>query len=296
MAQPLSSASSRWQPAKWQAYCRLMRIDRPIGALLLAWPTLWALVAASGGWPDLKVLVIMMAGVAVMRAAGCVINDYADRKVDGFVKRTCSRPLVSGDVTSKEAIRLFVILMVAALLLVLMLNPLTIALSVVGALLAICYPFMKRVTYLPQFVLGLAFSWSIPMAWAAQSGDLPGQVWWLFAANILWTIAYDTLYAMVDRDDDVKVGIKSTAILFGRYDLLMVALLQLATLGTLVAFGWQLALGSLYWLGLVVAAGCFVHQLWLARYRERDPCFRAFMLNNRVGTAILIGISGSMLF
>lgn len=293
MFQP--SASSCWRPAKWHAYCQLMRINRPIGALLLGWPTLWALVSAANGWPNLKVLLVMLAGVAVMRAAGCVINDFADRKVDGYVKRTAERPLVNGGVSAKEAIILFLALMAVALGLVLTLNTLTIKLSFAGALLAFCYPFMKRFTHLPQFVLGMAFSWSIPMAWAAQTGHLPVHVWLLFAANITWTIAYDTLYAMVDRDDDIQVGIKSTAILFGRYDLLIVGLLQLVTLALLAWFGQIMGFNGWYWLSLVVAVMCFAHQLWLCRHRDRDACFRAFLLNNRVGAVVLIGMSAALM-
>ncbi|EHD2281520.1 4-hydroxybenzoate octaprenyltransferase [Vibrio cholerae] len=275
---------------KARAYWQLMRMDRPIGSLLLLWPTLWALLLAAQGLPDLRVLVVFVLGVFLMRSAGCVINDYADRHVDGHVKRTSQRPLPAGLVSAKEALLLFVLLAVSSFLLVLTMNTLTIQLSFIGILLAFVYPFMKRFTHLPQLVLGLAFSWSIPMAWAAQANTLPPQVWVLFLINALWTIAYDTQYAMVDRDDDVKIGIKSTAILFGRWDKRIIGLLQLATLSLLVALGQGLALGTSYYWGLLIAAGLFTYQQHLIRYRERMPCFQAFLNNNYVGMAITAGI------
>lgn len=275
---------------KARAYWQLMRMDRPIGSLLLLWPTLWALLLAAQGLPDLRVLVVFVLGVFLMRSAGCVINDYADRHVDGHVKRTSQRPLPAGLVSSKEALLLFVLLAVSSFLLVLTMNTLTIQLSFIGILLAFVYPFMKRFTHLPQLVLGLAFSWSIPMAWAAQANTLTPQVWVLFLINALWTIAYDTQYAMVDRDDDVKIGIKSTAILFGRWDKRIIGLLQLATLSLLVALGQGLALGTSYYWGLLIAAGLFAYQQHLIRYRERMPCFQAFLNNNYVGMAITAGI------
>ncbi|MEO0890800.1 MAG: 4-hydroxybenzoate octaprenyltransferase, partial [Pseudomonadota bacterium] len=222
---------------KAKAYWQLMRMDRPIGSLLLLWPTVWALVIAAQGMPSWNVLIVFVLGVFLMRSAGCVINDFADRKVDGHVKRTKQRPLPSGKVTSKEAIGLFLVLGISSFLLVLTMNPLTIKLSFAGIFLAFIYPFMKRYTYLPQLFLGLAFSWAIPMAWAAQTGELPWIVWFVFVINALWTIAYDTQYAMVDRDDDLKIGIKSTAILFGRHDKLVIGVLQLVTLAMLVLLG-----------------------------------------------------------
>lgn len=275
---------------KARAYWQLMRMDRPIGSLLLLWPTLWALLLAAQGLPDVRVLVVFVLGVFLMRSAGCVINDFADRHVDGHVKRTSQRPLPAGLVSAKEALLLFVILAVTAFLLVLTMNTLTIQLSFVGILLAFIYPFMKRFTHLPQLVLGLAFSWSIPMAWSAQADALPPQVWVLFLINALWTVAYDTQYAMVDRDDDVKIGIKSTAILFGRWDKRIIGLLQLATLGLLVALGQGLELSASYYWSLLVAAGLFAYQQHLIRYRERMPCFQAFLNNNYVGMAITAGI------
>ncbi|ENO8417467.1 4-hydroxybenzoate octaprenyltransferase [Vibrio mimicus] len=275
---------------KARAYWQLMRMDRPIGSLLLLWPTLWALLLAAQGLPDVRVLVVFVLGVFLMRSAGCVINDFADRHVDGHVKRTSQRPLPAGLVSAKEALLLFVVLAVTAFLLVLTMNTLTIQLSFVGILLAFIYPFMKRFTHLPQLVLGLAFSWSIPMAWSAQADALPTQVWVLFLINALWTVAYDTQYAMVDRDDDVKIGIKSTAILFGRWDKRIIGLLQLATLGLLVALGQGLELSASYYWSLLVAAGLFAYQQHLIRYRERMPCFQAFLNNNYVGMAITAGI------
>ncbi|ENM5814937.1 4-hydroxybenzoate octaprenyltransferase [Vibrio mimicus] len=275
---------------KARAYWQLMRMDRPIGSLLLLWPTLWALLLAAQGLPDVRVLVVFVLGVFLMRSAGCVINDFADRHVDGHVKRTSQRPLPAGLVSAKEALLLFVVLAVTAFLLVLTMNTLTIQLSFIGILLAFIYPFMKRFTHLPQLVLGLAFSWSIPMAWSAQADALPPQVWVLFLINALWTVAYDTQYAMVDRDDDVKIGIKSTAILFGRWDKRIIGLLQLATLGLLVALGQGLELSVSYYWSLLVAAGLFAYQQHLIRYRERMPCFQAFLNNNYVGMAITAGI------
>ena len=229
-------------------------------------------------------------GVFLMRSAGCVINDFADRKVDGHVKRTKQRPLPSGKVTSKEAIGLFLVLGISSFLLVLTMNPLTIKLSFAGIFLAFIYPFMKRYTHLPQLFLGLAFSWAIPMAWAAQTGELPWIVWFVFVINALWTIAYDTQYAMVDRDDDLKIGIKSTAILFGRHDKLVIGVLQLVTLAMLVLLGQHYELGQSYYWTILVAASLFVYQQHLIRHRERDLCFKAFLNNNYVGMVLAIGL------
>ncbi len=275
---------------KARAFWQLMRMDKPIGTLLLLWPTFWALILAAEGVPDLKVLVVFILGVIFMRAAGCVINDFADRKVDGHVKRTHQRPLPSGRVSAKEAITLFLVLGIASFLLVLTMNPLTIKLSFAGIVLAFIYPFMKRFTHLPQLFLGLAFSWSIPMAWAAQANELPMMVWFVFVINAIWTIAYDTQYAMVDRDDDLKIGIKSTAILFGRLDKMIIGVLQLITLAMLIYLGiWYQLSASYYW-SLLVAGALFVFQQHLIRHRERDLCFRAFLNNNYVGMIIAIGL------
>lgn len=273
------------------AYWQLMRMDKPIGTLLLLWPTLWALIIAGQGRPDPMVLIVFVLGVIFMRAAGCVINDFADRRVDGHVKRTQQRPLPSGRVSAKEAVGLFLILAVASFLLVLTMNPLTIQLSFVGLFLAFIYPFMKRYTHLPQLFLGLAFSWSIPMAWAAQANTLPMMAWFIFVINALWTIAYDTQYAMVDRDDDLKIGIKSTAILFGRRDKTIIGALQLTTLAMLIYVGVYYALGASYYWSLLVVGALFVFQQHLIRHRERDLCFRAFLNNNYVGLSVAIGLA-----
>ncbi|XIH03630.1 4-hydroxybenzoate octaprenyltransferase [Pantoea sp. SGAir0418] len=276
--------------SKWQAYSRLMRIDKPIGTLLLLWPTLWALWLSGMAIPPLSVLLVFVPGVFVMRAAGCVINDYADRNVDGHVKRTAARPLASGAVTEKEAKLLFAGLGLLAFLLVLTMNRMTILLSFGGLALAWVYPFMKRYTHLPQVVLGAAFGWAIPMGWAAVSESLPFVCWLVFLANICWTVAYDTQYAMVDRDDDLKIGVKSTAILFGRYDKLIIGLLQLAALGLMALVGILLHLnGAFYW-SLLLAGGLFVHQQKLIAGRERELCFQAFLNNNYVGLVLFIGV------
>ncbi|WP_404802312.1 4-hydroxybenzoate octaprenyltransferase [Brenneria izbisi] len=275
---------------KWLAYCRLMRIDKPIGSLLLLWPTLWALWMAGRGIPDPWVLFVFVAGVFLMRAAGCVINDYADRHFDGHVKRTAARPLPSGEVSEQSAKALFVILVLLAFGLVLTLNRMTIWLSVGGLALAWVYPFMKRVSHLPQLVLGAAFGWSIPMAYAAVSQTLPLTCWMMFLAYICWTVAYDTQYAMVDRDDDLKVGIKSTAILFGRFDTLIIGLLQLSMLLLMTVLGYLTSLGPIFYGTLLVAAGLFVYQQRLIAGRERDACFKAFKNNNYVGMALFAGV------
>ncbi|MGY2574102.1 4-hydroxybenzoate octaprenyltransferase [Vibrio sp. C8] len=275
---------------KAKAYWQLMRMDRPIGSLLLLWPTIWALILSAQGFPDIKVLIVFVLGVFMMRSAGCVINDFADRKVDGHVKRTSQRPLPSGKVSAKEAVILFLALSIASFLLVLTMNPLTVQLSFAGLVLAFIYPFMKRFTHLPQLFLGLAFSWSIPMAWAAQANELPLIVWFVFAINVVWTVAYDTQYAMVDRDDDLVIGIKSTAILFGRYDKMIIGGLQLMTIAMLIMLGNYYQLGASYYWGLLVAGGLFVYQQHLIRHRERQPCFQAFLNNNYVGMIVAAGL------
>ncbi len=276
--------------SKTSALLQLIRFDRPIGTLLLLWPTLWALWIAARGTPDYMLLAIFVAGTFLTRSAGCIINDLADRRVDGAVKRTTGRPLVTGAVTEKEALALFVALMLLAFVLVLFTNALTIALSLVAVLLASTYPFMKRYTHLPQVVLGLAFSWGIPMAFAAQTGELPAALWLIFLGNLWWIVAYDTKYAMVDRDDDIPAGVKSTAILFDRYDRLAIAVLQLLCLFTLYLAGLAFALGAYFNLALLVCAGLFGYQQYLIRKRERDACFKAFLNNNWVGMAIFAGI------
>ncbi|WP_019613757.1 4-hydroxybenzoate octaprenyltransferase [Psychromonas ossibalaenae] len=281
---------SSFSKQKFQAYTQLMRVDKPIGTLLLLWPTLWALWIAAQGFPDFSVLIVFSLGVFLMRSAGCVINDFADRKIDGFVERTKNRPLPSGRATSAEAVLLFLILAIISFFLVLTQNNLTIQLSVVGALLAFTYPFMKRFTHLPQLVLGLAFSWAIPMAYAAQADALPTVVWILFTVNILWTIAYDTLYAMVDRDDDLKIGVKSTAILFADNDKLIVGLLQLSSLILLVIVGWIEALNWIYYAGLLIVSALFIKQQIEIKTRDKKACFKAFLDNNYVGLVIFLAL------
>ena len=278
---------------KLLAFHRLMRTDKPIGALLLLWPTLWALWVAAPGVPPLWILMVFVAGVWLMRAAGCVVNDYADRKFDGHVKRTANRPLPSGAVTEKEARILFVVLVVLSFLLVLTLNTMTILLSVAGLALAWVYPFMKRYTHLPQVVLGAAFGWSIPMAFAAVSESLPLSCWLMLLANILWAVAYDTQYAMVDRDDGVKIGVKSTAILFGQYDRLIIGILQVGVLGLMAAIGYLNGLNWEFYWSIFIAAALFAYQQKLIRYRERAACFQAFMNNNYVGLVLFIGLAMS---
>ncbi|NAW91857.1 MULTISPECIES: 4-hydroxybenzoate octaprenyltransferase [unclassified Vibrio] len=275
---------------KARAYWQLMRMDRPIGSLLLLWPTLWALILAAQGFPDPKVLLVFVLGVLLMRSAGCVINDFADRRVDGHVKRTKQRPLPAGRVTTKEAIALFLTLGITSFLLVLTMNSLTVQLSFVGIALAFVYPFMKRYTHLPQLVLGLAFSWSIPMAWAAQANELPAVMWGLFLINALWTVAYDTQYAMVDRDDDINIGVKSTAILFGRFDKIIIGILQLLVLALMIALGGYYQLGASFYWSVLAAAALFVYQQRLIRHRDRDLCFHAFLNNNHVGMVLTLGL------
>ena len=275
---------------KWQAVKQITRIDKPIGIYLLLWPTFWALWVAAHGFPHPQLLLIFSLGVVVMRSAGCVINDFADRKVDGQVKRTDQRPLVSGQMTSEQALMLFGFLIGIAFVLVLQLSWYTIQLSIFALLLAASYPFMKRFTHLPQVVLGIAFSWGMIMAFAEVEGRIPTVAWLLFLANLCWTIAYDTMYAMVDRDDDEKIGVKSTAILFGQYDKKIIGLLQLLTLGLLFTAGEMVAFGWPYQLSLVIGAGIFCYQQMLIANRDRDACFQAFLNNHVFGMVVFLGI------
>ena len=278
--------------ARLADYARLLRIDRPIGTLLLLWPTYWALWLAAEGAPSFANLLIFTLGVFFMRAAGCAINDFADRDWDRHVKRTKDRPLTAGRVRAWEAVALFAgLCLVSFLMVVLFTNTLTLYLSFGGALLAFIYPFMKRYTHLPQLFLGAAFSWAIPMAWAAEANQLSQLTWLLFTANVLWTVAYDTLYAMVDRDDDLKVGIKSTAILFGDADRAIIALLQTMVVVILVMVGQRAELGSFYYLGVVAMATLFVYHQYLARERNREGCFKAFLNNNWAGFAVFLGLA-----
>jgi len=276
--------------ARLRQYALLMRLDRPIGSLLLLWPALWALWLAGAGHPQSLVVVVFVLGVVLMRSAGCVINDYADRNVDPHVARTRQRPLAAGRVTSREALRLFVVLCLLAFALVLLMNRLTVMLSVGAVILAVIYPFMKRYTHLPQVVLGMAFGWAVPMAYAAQTGAVPPVAWLLFIATVLWDTAYDTMYAMVDRPDDLRIGVKSTAILFGEADRHLIALIQGLFFVVMIMIGRQMQLGVYYYAGLVTAMGLAGYQLWLIRRRDPGECFKAFLNNNWFGMAIFAGI------
>lgn len=271
-------------------YARLMRLDRPIGIWLLLWPCLWALWISAEGRPDERIFVIFLIGTCVMRSAGCVINDFADREFDPHVRRTANRPLARGAVSPAEALAVFAVLGLIALALLIPLNRPTQILALVGGVLAVTYPFLKRFFALPQAYLGLAFSWSVPMAFAAQTGELPLVAWVLFVAGVLWTTAYDTIYAMVDRDDDLVIGVRSSAILFGRADRSIVAALQFGALALLFAAGLLAGLSHWYWLGLVAAAGNALHQLYLVRHRDPEDCFRAFLNNNLFGLAVFGGV------
>lgn len=282
-------AKQTWSQ-KWLAIKHITRMDKPIGTYLLLWPTFWALWIAADGFPTLHLLFVFSLGVFIMRSAGCVINDFADRHVDGQVKRTAHRPLVSGAMTSEQALSLFAFLVGGALALVLTLSLYTIQLSVIALLLAATYPFMKRYTHFPQVVLGAAFSWGMIMAFAELRGEIPLVAWLLFSANLLWTVAYDTMYAMVDRDDDILIGVKSTAIVFDRHDKRVIGLLQLTTLAILFTVGEMQAFGWPYQLSLVIVAGLFCYQQMLIANRERQPCFQAFLNNHWVGLIIFAGI------
>jgi len=271
-------------------YIRLMRLDRPVGIWLLLWPTLWAVWIASRGKPKPQIFVIFVVGTVLMRSAGCAINDYADRSFDPHVARTRDRPLAAGRIATLEALVLFTILALTALVLALQLNRLTLLLAVAGAFLAISYPFIKRFLSVPQMYLGITFGWGIPMAFAAQLEQVPRIAWLLLLANMLWVTVYDTIYAMVDRDDDLKIGVRSTAILFGDSDRHIIAVLQAMTLLSLYLAGRILHMGRWYEIGLGAAALFFIHQLWLIRKRDRDACFRAFLNNQYVGLSVFIGI------
>ena len=282
--------------SRLREYARLMRIDRPIGIWLLLWPVLWALWIAAAGQPDERLFVIFVAGTFVMRSAGCVINDFADREFDPLVRRTADRPLARQSVSTAEALALFAVLGLIALALLIPLNRPTQVLALIGGVLAVTYPFLKRFFSLPQAYLGAAFGWSVPMVFAAQTGSVPPQAWVLFLSVVLWTTAYDTIYAMVDREDDLVIGIRSSAILFGRADRAIVAVLQAAALAGLAVVGLINSLGRWYWYGLLVAAALAAHQQWLIRYRDPDRCFRAFLGNNLFGLAVFAGILLDYLF
>jgi 4-hydroxybenzoate polyprenyltransferase len=282
------------QPSGWRerlhAYVRLVRLDRPIGIFLLMWPALWALWLAGEGNPPWSVVLIFVAGVVLMRSAGCAINDFADRKLDGQVERTKNRPIATGAVSPREAVGVFLVLSFVAFLLVLLLDWRTIALSVVALGLATVYPFMKRYTHLPQLFLGAAFGWAVPMAYSAVAGAIPSEAWVLFAATLIWALIYDTQYAMVDREDDLQVGIKSSAILFGSHDRLMIGLLQLAFIGLLAYVGLETGRGVWFYVALAVAGGLAVYHQYLIRDREPTACFEAFLNNNYLGMAVFMGL------
>jgi len=273
-----------------QDYIELTRLNRPIGIWLLLWPTLWAVWIAGRGKPDPHLFVIFVAGTVLMRSAGCAINDYADRSFDPHVDRTKQRPLAAGRISTVEALILFAVLSLMALVLALQLNKMTLLLAVVGAFLAVSYPFVKRFLSVPQLYLGVTFGWGIPMAFAAQLERVPRVAWLLVIANMLWVTVYDTIYAMVDRDDDVKIGVRSTAILFGDSDRHVIAALQGMTLLSLYLAGRMLRMGDWYYAGLIAGAIFFVHHLWLIRARDRAACFRAFLNNHYFGMSVFIGI------
>lgn len=273
------------------AYARLMRFHKPIGIALLLWPTLWALWIARQGIPDIKILIIFILGTIIMRSAGCVINDYADRNFDAHVARTRERPLATRQISPKEALVLFAILCLLALLLVLQLNRLTMALSVVALLLASIYPFTKRYTYWPQLFLGAAFAWSVPMAFAAQLNTVPSVTWLIYGIALLWPLYYDTLYAMADKEDDVKIGIKSTAILFGKHVRWILSILQAIILLLLVVVGFYFSLNLYYYLGLIGAVACLFYQQHLMRKGDAQSYFKAFLNNNWLGLLVFMGIA-----
>jgi 4-hydroxybenzoate polyprenyltransferase len=291
---PTSFPTPHWR-ARLRQYWLLLRGDRPIGVLLLLWPTWWALWLAAEGVPRWSLLLIFTAGVWLTRSAGCVINDYADRWLDPQVERTRNRPLATGAVTPREALLVFVVLMLVAFGLVLLTNALTVGLSVIGALLAASYPYLKRHTYLPQVYLGVAFGWSIPMAYAATLGEVPAPAWLLFLANVLWATGYDTWYAMVDRQDDLRAGAKSTAILFGTADLIAQAVIYSGFVLSLWLLGQRLQLATPYFLGVIAAAALIAWQFRIARTRTRADCFRAFLHNAWVGLAVFVGIVVALL-
>lgn len=279
---------------KARLYADLIRLDRPVGWLLLLWPTLWALWIANEGLPSLRLLFVFIAGAFLTRSAGVVVNDLADRNFDPFVARTRTRPLASGQVSVEEAGWVIFVLTLSAFLLVLTTNRLTVLLSLFAVFITALYPFMKRHTHLPQLFLGVAFSWGVPMAFAASLNSVPATAWLILATNMLWVLVYDTLYAMVDREDDIKAGVKSTAILFGKQDRLIIGVIQVLFIAALWGLGWRLDFGVAYQASLFVAAGLMAHQQVLIREREPARCFRAFNNNNWVGVAILVGIALSL--
>ncbi|MFW2372375.1 MAG: 4-hydroxybenzoate octaprenyltransferase [Gammaproteobacteria bacterium] len=273
-----------------EQYAYLIRLDRPIGIYLILWPTLWALWIAAKGWPDLRVLFVFVSGVFLMRSAGCAINDFADRKIDPHVERTKDRPLAAGRVTATETLLVFASLSITAFLLVLLMNTLTIYMSFVGIALAASYPFAKRFHYMPQIHLGAAFGWAVPMAYTAQTNEITPVAWLIFIAAVIWATIYDTMYAMADREDDLKIGVKSTAILFGEADRLIVGLLQLLLLLDLYLIGQQSDLGLFYNVSLIIGMGFTIYHQYLIKDRKPALCFKAFLNNNWFGMVVFVGI------
>ena len=272
------------------AYIRLMRLDKPIGSLLLLWPTYWALFLSSDGWPDLDLLIIFTLGVFIMRTAGCVINDFADRKIDKHIVRTQGRPLVTGEISLNSALVVFGLLLLAALGLVLQTNILTIKLSLIALALATLYPFTKRWTNLPQLVLGAAFGMSVPMAFSAQTGVIPLSAWLVFMATLVWTLIYDTFYAMADREEDLKIGVKSTAILFAKYDQIIITLLQILLIFIFILIGNSFNLGLIYDFSLVIISLFMIYHQFLLKKRQKEEYFKAFINNNFIGMTVFSGI------
>ena len=286
----MSFTSKYFTRDRLQQYYLLMRMDRPIGTWLLLWPAFWALWIAAEGIPPVSIMVIFALGVFIMRSAGCVINDYADRNIDKHIERTKNRPITSGKVSPREALGLFAVCIMIAFLLVLFLNVYTILLSFIALLLAAIYPFMKRYTHYPQIVLGMAFSWAIPMAFAAQLNHIPGVAWVLYFVTILWIVSYDTMYAMADREEDLKIGVKSTAIIFADYDKLLIALLQLAFTVGMFSVAWLVQAGLFFYLGIAASIVFSIYQQYLIRNRDKKTCFQAFLNNHWLGMLIFIGI------
>ncbi|HIC40480.1 MAG TPA: 4-hydroxybenzoate octaprenyltransferase [Piscirickettsiaceae bacterium] len=275
-------------------YFRLMRLDKPIGIYLLLWPTLWALFLAADGLPRLDLLIIFVLGVTLMRSAGCVINDYADRKIDKLIQRTQHRPITSGEISTQSALVLFFTLMLIAFGLVLMTNILTIQLAVIAGVLATLYPFTKRWTHLPQFVLGLAFAMSVPMAFAASNNNVSDAAWWVFLATVIWTVIYDTMYAMADREEDLHIGVKSTAVLFAKYDKLIIGILQISLLLVLIKISEIFNLTVFYDISLILIAFLMIYHQYLIKNREKNACIRAFLHNNFIGMVVFAGIALSV--
>ena len=272
------------------AYFRLMRLNKPIGIYLLLWPTYWALFLSAGGWPDIDLLIIFTFGVIITRSAGCVINDYADREIDKHIARTRDRPITAGEISPKTALLLFFALGLIAFALVLLTNTLTIKISFIALALAVLYPFTKRWTNLPQLILGLAFAMSVPMAFSAQTGTVPASAGWIFLATVLWTLIYDTLYAMADRDEDLKIGVKSTAILFAKYDQIFITLLQVLLMIVFIKIGNLFDLGTFYDISLIIILLFMIYHQFLIKKRQKMDYFKAFINNHFIGMTVFFGI------